>query len=84
MVAAARNSHIGGCPSVADLLVVICFGFLNVDPAAPGSPERDRSVMSQGHMAAVLYATLAERDFFPVEELGERRRTDHPSNVGIR
>lgn len=65
----ARTSHVGSCLSVADLLAVLYGGILRVDPVDPGWLDRDRFILSKGHAAAALYATLAERGFFSVEEL---------------
>jgi transketolase len=69
MVEAAKASHIGSCLSAADVLAVLYADVLRLDPARPDWPERDRFILSKGHAAAILYATLAERGFFPVEEL---------------
>lgn len=65
----ARASHIGSCLSAADILAVLYAGVLRVDPARPDWPERDRFILSKGHAAAVLYAVLAERGFFPKDWL---------------
>jgi transketolase len=69
MVHKVNASHIGGCFSVTDILAVLYGTILRVDPANPDWEERDRVVLSKGHAAAALYATLAERGFFPVEWL---------------
>lgn len=69
MVAAANASHIGSCLSAADLLAVLYAKVLNIDPARPDWPLRDRFILSKGHAAAILYATLAERGFFPLDQL---------------
>lgn len=71
MVHRAKASHIGGCLSVADVLAVLYGGVLRVDPERPEWPDRDRFVLSKGHAAAALYATLAERGFFPSTWLEE-------------
>jgi len=65
----AKSSHIGGCLSAADLLAVLYGRVLRVDPSRADWPERDRFVLSKGHAAAAIYATLAERGFFPMEWL---------------
>lgn len=78
MVAAVNASHIGTCLSMADLLAVLYAGVLRVDPADPTSPERDRFVLSKGHGAAILYAVLAERGFFPVAQLADYCRDGSP------
>jgi transketolase len=69
MVHRAKASHIGGGLSMADLLACLYWKALRVDPHRPDWPERDRFILSKGHAAAMLYATLAERGFFPVSLL---------------
>ncbi|MBM3994558.1 MAG: transketolase [Planctomycetes bacterium] len=69
MIAKAKASHVGSCLSMADLLAVLYGSVLRVDPANPQWPMRDRLVVSKGHGAAILYAVLAERGFFPVADL---------------
>lgn len=64
-----KASHIGSCLSVADILAVLYAQVLRIDPGCPCAPERDRFILSKGHAAAILYAVLAERGFFPVEQL---------------
>ena len=61
----ANASHIGTCLSMADLLSVLYTRVLRLDPARPDWPDRDRLIVSKGHSAAILYAALAERGFFP-------------------
>ena len=63
------SSHLGGSLSVVELLVALYFGVMNIDPQKPQMPERDRFVLSKGHAAPALYAVMAERGFFPKEEL---------------
>ena len=69
MVHKANASHVGSCLSIADLLAVLYGQILNIDPDNPKLPERDRLILSKGHSAAILYATLAECGFFPKEWL---------------
>ena len=69
MVHQANASHIGSCLSIADILAILYGQILNVDPDNPKLPERDRLILSKGHSAAILYATLAECGFFPKEWL---------------
>lgn len=69
MVHRAKASHVGTCFSMADLLAVLYGAVLRVDPARPDWPDRDRFILSKGHGAAAIYATLAERGFFPVNWL---------------
>ena len=66
---AAKSGHPGGSLSIADVMAYLYFCEMNVDPKNPTDPERDRFVLSKGHCAPALYATLANRGFFPVEEL---------------
>lgn len=65
MVSKANASHIGTCLSMADILSVLYTQVLRVDARNPGWPERDRFILSKGHGAAIVYAALAERGFFP-------------------
>jgi transketolase len=69
MVSKANASHIGTCLSMADLLALLYGGVLRIDPANPQKADRDRFILSKGHGAAILYAVLAERGFFPREWL---------------
>jgi transketolase len=66
---AAGSGHPGGSLSAADILTTLYFYKMKVDPENPKWEERDRFVLSKGHAAPVLYATLAEKGFFPKEEL---------------
>lgn len=65
----SRSSHVGSCLSIADILFVLYFRVLKVDPHDPKNEERDRFILSKGHGSAALYATLAEKGFFPKEWL---------------
>lgn len=65
----AASGHIGGSLSVADVMAVLYFHTLRVDPKKPEDPGRDRMVLSKGHTSPALYAALAMRGYFPVEEL---------------
>src|SRR4051794_21614481 len=69
MVDRAQLGHIGGDLSVTDILVTLFGAVLNVDPEHPDRPDRDRFVLSKGHCAAALYATLAHCGFFPRQDL---------------
>ena len=66
---AAKSGHPGGSLSAADVFTYLYFKELNVDPKNPRWADRDRFVLSKGHTALGLYAALAERGFFPVEDL---------------
>ena len=69
MIHRARLGHIGGDFSVIDILVTLYAAVLNIDPAEPLAAQRDRLVLSKGHTAGALYATLAYCGFFPGREL---------------
>ena len=69
MVHEAKSSHIGTAYSTVELLAVLYGRVLRVDPQRPDWPERDRFILSKGHGCTALYATLAERGFFPLEWL---------------
>ena len=71
---AAGSGHPGGSFSVTDILTALYFGVMNVDPADPCMEGRDRLVLSKGHAAPALYATLAHRGFFDPEEMLSLRR----------
>jgi transketolase len=80
MVHQARLGHPGGDLSCADILAVLYFHVLRLSPTSPRDPNRDRFVLSKGHASAALYATLAERGFFPEEELATYMRPLSPLN----
>ena len=65
----AKSGHPGGSLSIADVLTYLYFTRMHVYPDQPDLAERDRFVLSKGHTAPALYATLAERGFFPMEEM---------------
>ncbi|GAB3439042.1 transketolase [Insolitispirillum peregrinum] len=69
MVHRTRASHVGSCFSMADMLAVLYGRILRVDPAMPEHPDRDRLIISKGHSAAAVYATLANSGFFPCDWL---------------
>ena len=68
-VYAAKSGHPGGSLSAADVLTYLYFKHMNVDPQNPRWENRDRFVLSKGHAAPALYSALANRGFFPVDEL---------------
>ena len=70
----AKCGHPGGSLDIAEVLSYLYFVEMNVDPKAPKDPDRDRLVLSKGHAAPGLYAALAERGFFPVEDLKTLRK----------
>ena len=73
---AAKCGHPGGSLSIADILTYLYFEKMNIDPQNPQMQDRDRFVLSKGHTAPGLYATLAHRGFFPVEDLITLRKID--------
>ena len=74
-VHSAKAGHPGGSLSAAEIFTYLYFEELNVDPEDPNKPDRDRFVLSKGHTAPGLYAALAERGFFPKEDLITLRHT---------
>ena len=80
----AKSGHPGGSLSIADILTYLYFREMNVDAAAPVKADRDRFVLSKGHAAPALYAVMAQKGYFPVEELKTLRKVGsrlqgHPS-----
>ena len=69
----AKSGHPGGSMSISDLLTYLYFAKMHVDPQNPDMPDRDRLVLSKGHCAPGLYSVLAQRGFFPYEELKSLR-----------
>lgn len=70
----AASGHPGGSLSIADVLTLLYFEVMNVDPKNPDNPDRDRFVLSKGHTAPALYGVLAERGYFPVEDVKTVRK----------
>ncbi len=86
-VYAAASGHPGGSLSIADLVTYLYFEEMNVRPEEPKWEDRDRFVLSKGHTAPALYAVLAERGFFPKEDLKQLRQVEchlqgHPDMKG--
>ncbi len=84
----AASGHPGGSLSIADILTVLYFEEMNIDPKNPKNPDRDRFVLSKGHCAPGLYGVLAERGFFPKEDVKTFRKIDsylqgHPDMKGV-
>ena len=69
----AQSGHPGGSLSIADILTVLYFNEMNIDPQKPHCPDRDRLVLSKGHCTPALYSALAARGYFPQEELSTFR-----------
>lgn len=74
-VYSANSGHPGGSLSIADLLALLYFEKMNIDPKNPKMDTRDRFVLSKGHTAPALYGVLAERGFFPTEDIKTFRKT---------
>ena len=84
----AGCGHPGGSLSVADIVTYLYFAEMHIDPKNPAMPDRDRFVLSKGHAAPALYAALANRGYFPVEDLKTLRKTGsylqgHPDMKGV-
>lgn len=73
-VHSAKSGHPGGSLSAADVFTYLYFEEMNIDPKDPKKPDRDRFVLSKGHTAPGLYSALAERGFFPKEDLTTLRQ----------
>lgn len=73
-VHAAKAGHPGGSLSAADIYTYLYFEEMNIDPKEPKKADRDRFVLSKGHTAPGLYSTLANRGYFPVEDLKTLRK----------
>ena len=73
----ANSGHTGGSLSIADLLTLLFFHEMNINPANPKMENRDRLVISKGHGAPALYAALAEKGYFPKEEMDFLRQINH-------
>ena len=87
-VHSAKAGHPGGSLSAAEIFTYLYFVEMNIDPKDPKKEERDRFVLSKGHTAPGLYATLAEKGYFPKEDLVTLRHTGsylqgHPDMKGI-
>lgn len=78
MVGEAGSGHPGGSLSAADIVTTLYFDVMRIDSQNPDWPERDRFVLSKGHAAPVLYAALAERGYFAVEQLQTLRKLGSP------
>ena len=84
MLTESASGHPGGSLSATDIMTVLFFKEMNLDPNNEKNPNRDRFVLSKGHAAPVLYSALARRGYFPVEELSTLRKfksrlQGHPS-----
>ena len=78
MLGQAGSGHTGGSLSASDIAACLYFWEMNIDPSQPHWVERDRFVLSKGHAAPVLYAVLAEKGFFPPDNLNNLRKLGSP------
>ena len=76
MICSKKGGHIGGDFSEMEILLELYCRQMNIDAARPDAPERDRFILSKGHSVEALYAVLADRGFFPVEDLKTFRQVD--------
>lgn len=74
MIFKAASGHIGGSFSIAEILSVLYFKELRIDPQKPHWEDRDRLILSKGHACPILYAALARKGYFPLEELSTLRK----------
>jgi len=74
----AGSGHTGGSLGLADIFTFLYFVFLKHDPQNPKMPDRDKLILSAGHVAPVLYATLAHNGYFPIENLHSLRKLGSP------
>lgn len=78
MIAKAGSGHPAGSLGIADVITVLYFAVAKIDPKKPNWPERDRIVLSHGHVCPALYAALARRGFFPLKKLTTLRKLNSP------
>lgn len=88
MIYEAKSGHPGGSLSCADIITYLYYETMNINVKKPNDPNRDRFVLSKGHAAPALYAVLAEKGYFPKEELKKLRKTGallqgHPDSKHI-
>jgi transketolase len=76
MIHKAKSGHPGGALSAADIITVLYYHQMRIDPKNPNDPDRDRFVFSKGHACPVLYSVLAMKGFFPMVELNTLRKID--------
>lgn len=85
MIGKLGVGHIGGCLSTVEALVVLYYKIMNIDPENPKMEERDRFIMSKGHAGPALYAVLADKGYFDIDELDTLNRpgTNLPSHCNM-
>lgn len=88
MLENSKSGHTAGSLGMADIFSALYFKYLNVNPTNPYELNRDRLILSNGHICPILYASLAKKEFFPVEELSSLRKINsrlqgHPHNLSL-
>lgn len=88
MLSKAGSGHTAGPMGLADIFSALYFKYLNINPSNPYELNRDRLILSNGHVCPILYASLAKRGFFPIEELNSLRKVNsrlqgHPHNLSL-
>jgi transketolase len=88
MLEKAKSGHTAGSLGMADIFAALYFKYLNINPKNPYELNRDRLILSNGHICPVLYVSLAKREFFPEEELNTLRKINsrlqgHPHNLSL-
>lgn len=88
MLLEAGSGHTAGSLSAADIITTLYFHVLNIDPKSPSDPNRDRFILSNGHICPILYAALSKRGYFDKKELWTLRKlnsrlTGHPHNLSL-
>ena len=68
MLAESKSGHTAGSLGMADIFAALYFKYLNINPQNPYELNRDRLILSNGHICPILYASLAKKEFFPLEE----------------
>jgi transketolase len=79
----SEGVHVGGSLSIAEILAVLYFKVMNIDPKNPDMPDRDRFVLSKGHANAGLSAAMAQRGFFPIEQMEQFDMLNAPLSMHI-
>lgn len=88
MLAESKSGHTAGSLGMADIFAALYFKYLNINPQNPYELNRDRLILSNGHICPILYASLAKKEFFPLEELSTLRKVNsrlqgHPHNLSL-
>lgn len=88
MLENSKSGHTAGSLGMADVFAALYFKYLNINPSNPYELNRDRLILSNGHICPIFYASLAKREFFPIEELGTLRKINsrlqgHPHNLSL-